>query len=121
MTRQSVPPSMPFAPVQPAGTRRRQARVLDPRGVDSALLETVRESVMADAGPVTASRVAAAVQATGRLLGTAGSLAAVERISAELNGLGPLQVLTRDVPKAIEELEELTSAPVRAAARLRRS
>jgi pilus assembly protein CpaF len=52
---------------------------------------------MGDAGPVTASRVAAAVQATGRLLGTAGSLAAVERISAELNGLGPLQELTRDV------------------------
>ena len=88
-TRQPVPPSAP--------SRRRQTRVLDPRGVDSALLETVRESVMADAGPVTASRVAAAVQATGRLLGTAGSLAAVERISAELNGLGPLQELTRDV------------------------
>jgi pilus assembly protein CpaF len=52
---------------------------------------------MADAGPVTPSRVAAAVQATGRLLGTSGSLAAVERISAELNGLGPLQELTRDV------------------------
>ncbi|KRE72292.1 secretion system protein E [Arthrobacter sp. Soil762] len=70
---------------------------MDPRFLDSALLETVRESVMADAGPVTPSRVAAAVQATGRLLGTAGSLAAVERISAELNGLGPLQELTRDV------------------------
>lgn len=51
---------------------------------------------MAEAGPVTASRVAAAVQATGKMLGTAGSLAAVERISAELNGLGPLQELTRD-------------------------
>jgi pilus assembly protein CpaF len=60
------------------------------------LLETVRESVMAEAGPVTPSRVAAAVQATGKLLGTAGSLAAVERISAELNGLGPLQQLVRD-------------------------
>ncbi|MCO4239511.1 TadA family conjugal transfer-associated ATPase [Pseudarthrobacter sp. MDT3-26] len=70
---------------------------MDPRFLDSALLETVRESVMADAGPVTPSRVAAAVQATGRLLGTAGSLAAVERISAELNGLGLLQELTRDV------------------------
>lgn len=79
------------------GQRRRQARVLDPRVLDAALLETVRESVMSDAGPVTPSRVAAAVQATGRLLGTAGSLAAVERISAELNGLGPLQELTRDV------------------------
>ena len=51
---------------------------------------------MADAAPVTPSRVAAAVQASGRLLGTAGALAAVESISAELNGLGPLQPLTRD-------------------------
>ncbi|WP_082576032.1 TadA family conjugal transfer-associated ATPase [Arthrobacter sp. Soil762] len=90
-----VPPPSPQD--QRTGARRRQARVLDPRFLDSALLETVRESVMADAGPVTPSRVAAAVQATGRLLGTAGSLAAVERISAELNGLGPLQELTRDV------------------------
>ena len=65
-------------------------------GVDRGLLESVRESMMADAAAVTPSRVAAAVQATGRLLGTAGSLAAVERISAELNGLGPLQSLTRD-------------------------
>lgn len=105
MSGQPVPPFMPPSMRPQAqlpgahlpGTRRRQARILDPRGVDSALLETVRESVMADAGPVTASRVAAAVQATGRLLGTAGSLAAVERISAELNGLGPLQELTRDV------------------------
>ncbi|WP_457967839.1 TadA family conjugal transfer-associated ATPase [Arthrobacter sp. D1-29] len=77
--------------------RRRQSRAQDPWALDSALLETVRESVMADAGPVTPSRVAAAVQATGKLLGTAGSLAAMERISAELNGLGPLQELTRDV------------------------
>ncbi|MBX7444683.1 MULTISPECIES: TadA family conjugal transfer-associated ATPase [unclassified Arthrobacter] len=64
--------------------------------VDYGLLESVRESMMADAGAVTPSRVAAAVQATGKLLGTAGSLAAAERISAELNGLGPLQELTRD-------------------------
>lgn len=66
------------------------------RTIDSGLLESVRESMMAEAGAVTPSRVAAAVQATGKLLGTAGSLAAVERISAELNGLGPLQELTRD-------------------------
>ncbi|HSN38135.1 MAG TPA: TadA family conjugal transfer-associated ATPase [Arthrobacter sp.] len=64
--------------------------------VDARLLESVRQSVMSDAGPVTPSRVAAAVQASGRLLGTAGALAAVEGISAELNGLGPLQVLARD-------------------------
>lgn len=78
------------------GSRRRQGRVLGSGVLDSGLLESVRESVMADSGPVTASRVAAAVQATGKLLGTSGSLAAVERISAELNGLGPLQQLTRD-------------------------
>ncbi|WP_426979245.1 TadA family conjugal transfer-associated ATPase [Pseudarthrobacter sp. O4] len=64
--------------------------------VDARLLESVRESVMSETGPVTPSRVAAAVQATGRLLGTAGALAAVESISAELSGLGPLQALVRD-------------------------
>jgi pilus assembly protein CpaF len=51
---------------------------------------------MADAGPVTPSRVAAAVHATGRMLGTSGALAAVDTISAELNGLGPLEQLARD-------------------------
>ncbi|TLM82078.1 TadA family conjugal transfer-associated ATPase [Pseudarthrobacter sp. NamE5] len=90
---------------------RRRARILEPgqgdwrrrerrpglgQAVDAGLLESVRESMMAEAEAVTPSRVAAAVQATGKLLGTAGSLAAVERISAELNGLGPLQGLTRD-------------------------
>ena len=78
-------------PAFPSGERRRNTRL-----VDAALLETVRETVMADAGPVTPSRVAAAVHATGRLLGTAGALAAVESISAELSGLGPLQQLARD-------------------------
>lgn len=81
------------------GGRRRDGREQDfrsRRSVDAGLLESVRESMMAEAGAVTPSRVAAAVQATGKLLGTAGSLAAAERISAELNGLGPLQELTRD-------------------------
>ena len=76
--------------------RRREHRSGGRQAVDAGLLESVRESMMADAAAVTPSRVAAAVQATGKLLGTAGSLAAVERISAELNGLGPLQGLTRD-------------------------
>lgn len=63
---------------------------------DDRLVSTVRESVMAEAGPVTPSRVAEAVQASGRLLGTAGTLDAVERIRAELAGLGPLQPLVKD-------------------------
>ncbi|WP_309074794.1 TadA family conjugal transfer-associated ATPase [Paenarthrobacter sp.] len=73
------------------GARRRQGR-----GLDAVLLETVRESVLAGNGPVTPSTVAAAVQASGRLLGTAGALEAAESINAELNGLGPLQHLARD-------------------------
>jgi len=67
-----------------------------PLPVDPALIETVRQSVLAQSGPVTELRVAAAVRDSGRLLGAAGSLAAMDRISAELNGLGPLQNLVRD-------------------------
>src|SRR4029453_17320949 len=66
------------------------------RRLDSVLLETVRESVLSGRGPVTPSTVAAAVQATGKLLGTAGALEAAESITAELNGLGPLQQLAHD-------------------------
>ncbi|WP_284980304.1 TadA family conjugal transfer-associated ATPase [Arthrobacter sp. fls2-241-R2A-200] len=64
--------------------------------IDAGLLETVRESILAGAGPVTPSVVAAAVQASGRLLGTAGALEAAESINAELNGLGPLQQVAQD-------------------------
>lgn len=60
------------------------------------LVSSVRKAVMADSGPVTSSRVAAAVQSSGQLLGTAGTLDAVERIRAELSGLGPLQPLVKD-------------------------
>ncbi len=87
---------LPAEPPDPASPPFRAQLRPPQRRVDARLLEAVRESVMADAGPVTPSRVAAAVQASGKLLGTAGALAAVESISAELNGLGPLQLLTRD-------------------------
>ncbi|MFJ4262178.1 TadA family conjugal transfer-associated ATPase [Paenarthrobacter nicotinovorans] len=73
------------------GQRRQQAPKLD-----TVLLETVRESVLAGRGPVTPSTVAAAIQASGRLLGTAGALEAAESINAELSGLGPLQQLAQD-------------------------
>ncbi|MGO4383094.1 TadA family conjugal transfer-associated ATPase [Specibacter sp. RAF43] len=64
--------------------------------MDPALLETVRQTVLAESGPVTDLRVATALRGSGRLLGAAGSLAAMDRISAELNGLGPLQPLALD-------------------------
>nr|WP_113719239.1 TadA family conjugal transfer-associated ATPase [Arthrobacter dokdonellae] len=67
-----------------------------PAVLDPALLESVRETVLGDSGPITELRVAAAVRGTGRLLGAAGSLVAMDRISAELNGLGPLQPLALD-------------------------
>ena len=64
--------------------------------VDDGLLDAVRRSVLAEPGPVTPARIAAAVHASGRLLGTAGTLAAIDAISAELRGLGPLQALAND-------------------------
>ncbi|WP_077489016.1 TadA family conjugal transfer-associated ATPase [Sinomonas mesophila] len=68
-----------------------------PQGVvDDELLDAVRSSVLAEPGPVTPARIAAAVQASGRLLGTAGTLAAIDAIAAELRGLGPLQGLAND-------------------------
>lgn len=71
------------------------ARQDGPR-LDRALLESVRQAVLAESGPVTELRVAAAVSGSGRLLGASGSLVAMDRISAELNGLGPLQSLALD-------------------------
>lgn len=79
--------------------RSQRADASSPPAVEAGeeqLLTSVRAAVMSDAGPVTASRVAAAVQSSGRLLGTAGTLDAVERIRAELSGLGPLQPLVKD-------------------------
>ncbi|MBG0738161.1 TadA family conjugal transfer-associated ATPase [Paeniglutamicibacter antarcticus] len=67
------------------------------RALDETLLDTVRRTVLSEAGPVTPLRVATAVRDSGRLLGTAGSLAAVESINAELSGLGPLQPLLKDL------------------------
>jgi pilus assembly protein CpaF len=50
---------------------------------------------------VTPARIAAAVHGSGRLLGTEGALAAVELITAELRGLGPLQGLA-DSPEVTD-------------------
>ena len=64
--------------------------------VDDELMDAVRMSVLAEPGPVTPARIAAAVHSSGRLLGSAGTLAAIDAISAELRGLGPLQRLADD-------------------------
>lgn len=67
-----------------------------PSGVDEKLLDTVRRAVLSQTGPVTPARIAEALQQSGRVLGTSGALAAIEIITAELRGLGPLQVLAND-------------------------
>jgi pilus assembly protein CpaF len=64
--------------------------------VDPELLDTVRTAVLGQPGPVTPARIAAAVRESGRVLGAAGTLAAVEAITAELRGMGPLQTLVGD-------------------------
>lgn len=67
-------------------------RLGPPPGPDP-LLVRVRDRMLAHPEPVTGARLAAAVQASGRLLGTEGTLHAVDRMRAELQGLGPLQPL----------------------------
>ncbi|WP_227912612.1 MULTISPECIES: TadA family conjugal transfer-associated ATPase [unclassified Arthrobacter] len=57
------------------------------------LLSRVRDRILAHPEPVTGARLAEAVQASGRLLGSEGTLQAVDRVRAELQGLGPLQPL----------------------------
>lgn len=57
------------------------------------MVSQIRAAVLADNAPVTDARLAAAVHSSGRLLGSEGTLLAVDTIRAELKGLGPLQEL----------------------------
>ncbi|NKX53407.1 TadA family conjugal transfer-associated ATPase [Arthrobacter sp. E918] len=53
----------------------------------------VRAAVLSDPAPVTGARVAEALRTSGRLLGTTGALEAVDALTADLRGLGPLHKL----------------------------
>lgn len=81
---------------QPGFRRQKRLRERPAPPTDAGMVTSVREAVLADAVTVTGASVAAAVQSSGRLLGTAGTLEAVSRVRAELNGLGPLQPLLQD-------------------------
>jgi pilus assembly protein CpaF len=63
---------------------------------DAAMVAQVREAVLSEAAPVTGARLAAAVQSTGRLLGSEGAFRTLDRVRAELQGLGPLQRFAED-------------------------
>lgn len=64
-----------------------------PRAGDAPMVREVRRRMLDDGEPVTPARLAAAVHSSGRLLGAEGALRAVDRVQAELQGLGPLQEL----------------------------
>ncbi len=80
---------------RPDGGPRRRSRPapFQQNAVDSAMVSQIRAAVLADNVPVTDARLAAAVHSSGRLLGSEGTLRAVDTIRAELKGLGPLQDL----------------------------
>ena len=61
----------------------------------AGLVNQIREDMLAGDVPVTGARLAAAVHASGRLLGSEGGLRAVDQVHADLQGLGPLQSLLR--------------------------
>ena len=57
------------------------------------MVRRVRAEMLDGGAPVTGARLAAAVHSSGRLLGSEGTLQAVDRVRAELQGLGQLQEL----------------------------
>ncbi|GAA1773784.1 TadA family conjugal transfer-associated ATPase [Kocuria aegyptia] len=64
-----------------------------PIALPAGLLDDVRDRLLSAPGPVTDSDIAEAVHASGRVLGAAGTLRAVQAVRAELTGLGPLEPL----------------------------
>lgn len=66
------------------------------RAPSPALVERVRAELASSPGAVTPGRVAAAVRATGTVLGDAGLLDLVDALRAELVGAGPLEPLLAD-------------------------
>ncbi len=84
---------------QPQGrARRRGASAVPSRagGTDRDIVDQVRQRVLAGSAPVTGAGLADAFRLTGRLLGSEGTLSAVDGIRAELQGLGPLHALAQD-------------------------
>ncbi|WP_341395219.1 TadA family conjugal transfer-associated ATPase [Arthrobacter sp. G119Y2] len=82
--------------MSPQGRRAARSQPADQqqsRPGDAPMVRQVRRQMLDDGEPVTPARLAAAIQSSGRLLGAEGALRAVDRVQAELQGLGPLQEL----------------------------
>ena len=76
-----------------SGRRAARPQTVQPRPGDAPMIRQVRRQMLEEGEPVTAARLAAAIHSSGRLLGAEGALRAVDRVQAELQGLGPLQEL----------------------------
>jgi pilus assembly protein CpaF len=63
---------------------------------DSDLLERVRSSLAAEAGPPTPARLAAALRSEGAVLGDAAVLEVSKQLRSEISGAGPLEALLRE-------------------------
>ncbi|WP_306418612.1 TadA family conjugal transfer-associated ATPase [Arthrobacter pityocampae] len=66
----------------------------DPPG--TSMVDSVRRAVLAGNVQATGAAFADAIGASGRLLGSEGTLSALDRVRAELKGLGPLEHLLAD-------------------------
>ena len=64
-----------------------------PEQGEGGLVDQVRAEILSGGAPVTGATVAEAVFSSGRLLGSEGGMRAVDRVRADLQGLGPLQPL----------------------------
>lgn len=63
---------------------------------ESSMVDSVRAAVLAGRVPATGAAFAGAVGSSGRLLGSEGTLSALDRVRADLKGLGPLEHLLAD-------------------------
>ena len=87
-------PPYPDFPGRPAGDR---AGSRSPGGASGAsgasMVESVRRAVLAGDVPATGAAFADDVGSSGKLLGSEGTLSALDHVRAEIKGLGPLEYL----------------------------
>lgn len=81
----------------PGSPERKAGRQPFQGGPDAvAMVDTVRRAVLSGSVPATGAALADAVGSSGKLLGSEGILSALDRVRAELRGLGPLEHLLGD-------------------------
>lgn len=79
--------------LHPAGEGRAPAHPVTGDAGDAVMVDSVRRAVLAGDVRATGAAFADAVGSSGRLLGSQGTLSALDHVRAELEGLGPLEHL----------------------------